>query len=64
MLSFKWKFSSMWVRVELKGARITLLVETFLTMEFWVEFRDICSAKGSVFYTSPAGLSGMSPFML
>lgn len=44
----------MCVRVELKGARITDLVETFFTRLFYVEFSDMCSAKGSVRSCSPA----------
>ena len=36
----------MWVLVELKGARITLLVVLFLNMEFWVVW-SIYSRKGS-----------------
>jgi len=44
---------------------MTLLVDTFLIREFWVELRDIYSAKGSVCTTAAAwSPSGRSPFML
>jgi len=47
MLCLKCTLSSIWDRVELKGASITLLVEAFFIKEFWVEL-SICSVKGSV----------------
>lgn len=51
MLYLIWKFSSIWLLVELNGANIILLVEAFLIREFYVEF-NILSVNGSVFTTS------------